>query len=200
MYQIVTIEDEIAVPPGKLGMETAEAMKQSISDKFEGKIDPEIGVPLAVTEVLEVSEGRVLPGDPAVHYPARFKMLVWQPREHELVEGEIVDITEWGAFVRVGAMDGLVHISQVMDDFVSFDEKNSQLVGRASKRILKVGDRVRARIISISLKENTKVGLTMRQPFLGNLKWVEMDAKTKKQADAQPAESKAKEGKKEQKK
>jgi len=183
MYQIVTIEDEIAVSPGKFNLDLDEAMKQSIADKFEGKIDPEMGVPLAVTEIIEVNEGRVLPGDPAVHYPARFKLLTWQPREQELVEGEIVDITEWGAFVRVGAMDGLVHISQVMDDFVSFDEKNSQLVGRASKRILKTGDRVRTRIISISLKENTKVGLTMRQPFLGNLKWLETDAKTKKADD-----------------
>jgi len=199
MYQLVTIEDEIAVPPNKFNLDLDEAVKQSIADKFEGKIDPEIGVPLAVTEILNVSEGRVLPGDPSVHYPTRFKLLAWQPREQELVEGEVVDITEWGAFVRVGAMDGLVHISQVMDDFVSFDEKNSQLSGRTSRRILKVGDSVRSRIISISLKETTKIGLTMRQPFLGNIKWMEADAKVKKQEKKEEAKE-AKEGKKEQKK
>jgi DNA-directed RNA polymerase subunit E' len=127
-----------------------------------------------------------------VHYPAKFKLLTWQPREQELVEGEVVDITEWGAFVRIGGMDGLVHISQVMDDFVSFDEKGAQLVGRASKRVLKVGDKVRARIISISLKESTKVGLTMRQPFLGNIKWLE--------AAVKDAKKEAKEAKKEEKK
>jgi DNA-directed RNA polymerase subunit E' len=192
LYQIVTLEDEVAVPPTKFNLDVNDAVKQSIGDKFEGKVDPDIGVPLAVTEVLDVKDGRVLPGDPAVHYPTKFKLLTWQPREQELVEGEVVDITEWGAFVRIGGMDGLVHISQVMDDFVSFDEKGAQLVGRASKRVLKVGDKVRARIISISLKESTKVGLTMRQPFLGNIKWLE--------AAVKDAKKEAKEAKKEEKK
>jgi DNA-directed RNA polymerase subunit E' len=159
-------------------------------------VDVDIGVALAVVEVKEVGEGRVLPGDPAVHYATKFDLLVWQPREHELVEGEVVDITEWGAFLRVGPLDGLVHISQVMDDFVSFDEKNSQLVGRSSHRMLKVGDKVRARIISISFKEQSKIGLTMRQPYLGNLKWVEAAEKEKKKAEKEETAAEKKEEKK----
>ncbi len=181
MYQIVTIEDEIAVPPTKFGLDLEKSIAESIADKYEGKLDSDFGVALAVVNVNDVGEGRVLPGDPSVHYKTKFDMLVWQPKEHELVEGEVVDITEWGAFVRAGPVDGLVHISQIMDDFVSFDEKNSQLVGKSSKRILKVGDKVRARIISISMKEQSKIGLTMRQPFLGSLKWIADRAKEVKQ-------------------
>ncbi len=189
MYQIVTIQDEITVPPTKFGLDVEDAVKESIADKFEGKIDPDSGVALAVFDVKEVGEGKVLPGDPSVHYNVKFSILTWYPYEQEIIEGEIVDITEWGAFVRCGAIDGLVHISQVMDDYVSYDEKNSQLAGRASRRILKVGDKVRARIISVSFKEQNKVGLTMRQPFLGSLKWLEAAEKEK-----------AKEEKKEEKK
>ncbi len=171
MYQIATIEDEIAVAPKLFSLELDDAVKQSIGEKYEGKTTEEIGVPLAVVSVDEVGEGKVLAGDPAVHYTTKFKILCWQPRDQEVVEGEVTDITEFGAFVRIGALDGLVHISQVMDDFVSYDEKNAQLAGKSSKRILKKGDAVRARIISVSLKENNKVGLTMRQPFLGAEKW-----------------------------
>jgi len=196
MYQITTMEDEISVPPTKFNLDLEEAILQSIGEKYEGKVDVDIGVALAVVEVKEVGEGRVLPGDPAVHYATKFDLLVWQPREHELVEGEVVDITEWGAFLRVGPLDGLVHISQVMDDFVSFDEKNSQLVGRSSHRMLKVGDKVRARIISISFKEQSKIGLTMRQPYLGNLKWVEAAEKEKKKAEKEETAAEKKEEKK----
>jgi len=46
---------------------------------------------------------------------------------------------------------------------------------------VKVGDKVRARIISISMKEQSKIGLTMRQPFLGSLKWIADRAKEVKQ-------------------
>src|SRR3989304_2585895 len=180
MYQIATLEDSIAVPPTKFAMDVDEAVKESLQEKFEGKINTDVGVILAVVNVEEVGEGKIFPGDPSVHYSVKFGVLTWMPREHEIVEGEVVDITEFGAFVRAGALDGLVHVSQIMDDYVSYDEKNAQLVGKQTKKILKVGDPVRARIISISFKEQSKVGLTMRQPFLGSLKWVYTEEKKEK--------------------
>lgn len=177
MYQIVTVEDEIPVQPEKLNLEVQNAVKDSLEEKFEGSINNDIGVILAVTDIEEVKEGLILPGDPSVHYPVKFKLLTWMPREHEIVEGEVVDITEFGAFIRCGALDGLVHISQVMDDYVSYDEKNSQLVGKQSRKVLKEGDKIRARIISVSFKEQSKLGLTMRQPLMGNLKWLTEEVK-----------------------
>ena len=197
MYQMSTIEDVIAVPPIKFTLDLDEAIKASVQEKYEGKIDMDIGVILAVGEINDVQEGKVLPGDPSVHYPVKFMLLSWMPREHEIVEGEVVDVTEWGAFIRVGPLDGLVHISQVMDDYVSYDEKNAQLAGKTSRRVLKMGDKVRARVISISLKEQSKVGLTMRQPFLGSLKWLEEKAKEKaKEAREEKKEAPKKKGKK----
>ncbi|MEM5782010.1 MAG: DNA-directed RNA polymerase [Candidatus Aenigmatarchaeota archaeon] len=179
MYQIVTVEEEIPVPPTKLNLETEKAIKESIEEKFEGKIINEVGVILAVTEINNIGDGRILPGDPSVYYPVTFKILTWMPQEHEIVEGEVVDITEFGAFIRCGALDGLVHVSQVMDDFVSYDEKNSQLVGKQTRKVLKEGDAVRSKIISISFKEQSKLGLTMRQPLLGALRWLEMPIQEK---------------------
>lgn len=183
MYQIVIVEDEIPVPPEKLNLEVEKAVKESLEEKFEGEINNEIGVILAVTDIDKIKEGFILPGDPSVHYPVRFKLLTWMPRDKEIVEGEIVDITEFGAFVRCGALDGLVHISQVMDDYVSYDEKNSQLVGKQTRKMLKEGDKVRARIISISFKEQSKLGLTMRQPLLGSLKWLTEEPKETKREE-----------------
>lgn len=180
MYQIVTAEDEIAVPPTKLGSDVKKSIKESIEESFEGKIDNSVGVVLAVTEIDEIREGTIVPGNPSVLYPVKFKLLTWMPQEHELVEGEVVDITEFGAFIRCGALDGLVHVSQVMDDFVSYDEKNAQLVGKQTRRVLKEGDKVRARIISVSFTEQSKLGLTMRQPFLGNVKWLTEETKEHK--------------------
>lgn len=192
MYQIVTVEDEISVPPEKLNLKLEESVKESLEEKFEGNINTEIGVILAVIDVDDVDEGTILPGDPSVHYPVKFKILSWMPKEHEIVEGEVVDITEFGAFVRCGALDGLVHISQVMDDYVSYDEKNSQLIGKQTRKVLKEGDKVRARIISVSFKEQSKLGLTMRQPLLGSLKWITEPAVEKPKEPRRERKRKAK--------
>jgi len=77
-------------------------------------------------------------------------------------------------------MDGLVHISQLMNDFVSYDSKNAVFIGKQTRKSLKEGDSVRARVISVSLAKQQKIGLTMRQPLLGSLTWIEEEKRKKK--------------------
>ncbi len=180
MYHIMTVEGVVKVPPSKFTKNLKETVYSSLVDELEGKIDPNFGVILAVTEVEEIGEGKIMPGEGNIYYNAKFKILTFKPELHEVVEGEVVDAMEFGAFIRIGPLDGLVHISQMMNDFVSFDSKNNVFSGRQTKKILKVGDKVRARIISISWKEQNKIGLTMRQPGLGSLNWLEEEKKRKK--------------------
>ena len=52
--------------------------------------------------------------------------------------------------------------------------------GKESNRKLLKGDLVRARIIAISFPKggvSGKIGVTMRQPFLGKLEWIAEDTK-----------------------
>lgn len=181
MYRVMTVEDKIRVPPTKLSMKVKDAVKESIADQMEGVINPDIGVVLSVISVEEVGEGKIVAGDPGVFYDTKFKLLTYKPEMNELVHGEVIDNTEFGSFVRIGPMDALVHISQLMDDFVSYDSKDSLFLGKESKRTLKEGDLVRARVIAVSFgKEENKIGLTMRQNGLGALHWLEEDKKKQK--------------------
>ena len=113
----------------------------------------------------------------------------------------MVEVLNFGAFIRFGPLDGLLHVSQIMDDHVDIDEGNQRLIGKESGRTLAVGDKVRARVVSIDLNEKTpqdsKIGLTMRQPGLGKLEWIEQDANKHKGDSEEDAEKSAsKKGKK----
>ncbi|MFP4633508.1 MAG: DNA-directed RNA polymerase [Candidatus Aenigmatarchaeota archaeon] len=175
MYKRLEVKDTVRVDPEKFGMDLEDSVYDSLKETYEGILNPDIGLVLSVNEVSEIGEGNVLPEDGAVYYPAEFEMLVFEPQEHEVVIGEVVDVTEFGGFVRIGPIDALIHISQVMDDYVNYDEKNNALEGKESGKRLRNGDLVRARIISVSYSEDNKVGLTMKQPRLGALKWLEED-------------------------
>ncbi len=178
MYKVLTVKDKVRVPPSKFGLPMKEAVKASLEDKWEGLIDRRMGVMLSVTDVNDVGEGTILPGDGAIHYPVAFKLLVYYPEMHELVKGFVIDVTEFGIFIRLGPLDGMVHVSQIMDDFVSYDNKNAIFMGRDTKRTLKESDLVRARVISISMASGQyKIGLTTRQPGLGVLGWYSEDKK-----------------------
>ena len=184
MYRILTLKSKIKVPPTRFGMSLKKGIKESIAEKYENRLDRNFGMGLCVVKVKEIGEGKILPGNPSVHYSVTFDLLIFKPELHEILLGDVIDNTEFGAFVRLGPMDGLVHVSQLLNDYVSYDEKNAIFTGKETKRTLKEGDPVRIRVISISMapgKEN-KIGLTMRQPNLGSLSWIDDEKRKAKKA------------------
>ena len=129
-------------------------------------------------DVDDVKEGVIVPGDGAAFYETTFTLLTFKPEVQEVIPGKIKDLADFGAFITMGPIDGMIHISQTMDDYVSFS-KDKSLLGKESKKTLKVGDKCRARIIAVSYKDitNPKFGLTMRQPGLGRFDWIKDDLK-----------------------
>lgn len=151
---------------------------------YEGKLDRDMGVLLAITEIKEIKDGTVISGDGAAYHKTTFEALIFKPELHEIIDGEIVEIVEFGAFMRFGPLDGLIHVSQVTDDYIVSDAKRGALVGKESSKALCAGDKVRARIVAVGLNpeksKESKINLTMRQPGLGKFEWLE-EAKKKKE-------------------
>jgi DNA-directed RNA polymerase subunit E' len=188
------LEDTIRIPPETFGNPLEAVGHQQVKAKYEGVVDEELGYVIAVTEVKVSSIGKIIPGDGATYHKVNFSLLTFYPKIQEVVEGEVVEIADFGAFVRIGPIDALLHVSQLMDDFISYDEKQGVLLGKETKRKLMSGDQVRVRITAVSLGRagsSGKIGVTARQPFLGKLEWIETDLKKMKEvAEKKPAEKK----------
>jgi len=175
MFYITEVEDYVRVDPKLFGLSTVEAVEKQLKETYSDYYNKDIGKVIEVIEILNVGEGVIIPGDGAAYYNSKFKLLVWKPEMHELVYGTIAEITNFGAFIDMGLMRGMIHISQTMDDYVSFSKTNT-LVGKSGKRSVKKGDLCLARIVAISHKgDEPKIGLTMRQPGLGKLEWIKED-------------------------
>jgi len=200
VYKLLTIKDKIRVPPSLFDKKKEESVRNAIKEELIGQLTKNKGVFLELVNIEEIGEGIIIPGDGAIYYETTFKILVYEPEMHEIVHGKVNEIVEFGAFVRISPFDSLVHISQVMDDYVSYS-KTGNLLGKESKKSLSVGDKVIARIIAISVKnaENAKIGLTMRQPGLGKIEWIEEERK-KAEEERKKIEEAKKEAKKEEKK
>ena len=180
MFYTIKVKDYIRVPPSMFDLTTKEAVLKNIKSTYENYISKEIGFVINVVTVGSVKEGVIIPGDGAGYYETEFELLTYKPELNEIVFGKVRDITDFGAFLDIGGVEGMVHISQSMDDFVTFS-KEKVLSGRKSARAIKVGDKCRARIIAVSYKDsnNPKIGLTMRQEGLGKLEWMSEDALVK---------------------
>lgn len=194
MFYKTQLKDHIRVAPKHFVNDVNEAVIKAVREKYGGFIDEDIGFVIDVLNVESVNEGIIIPGDGAAYYETTFNLITFKPEMHEVIPGRIKDIADFGAFLTMGPIDGMIHVSQTMDDFVSF-AKEKVLTGKDSKRALKVGDECRARVIAVSFKDplNPKIGLTMRQVGLGKLEWIEAENKA-------PAKAEVKEEKKEDKK
>lgn len=179
MYKILRLKDTVRIAPQHLGDDVTNAVRIGLIDKLEGQTDKKIGALVAIIDVVEIGEGHILAGDGAIYYDVIFDAVVYKPELQEIIEGSIVEIVEFGAFVGIGPMDGLIHVSQITDEFISYDPKNARLVTKESHRSLSEGDHVRARIVAISINEqeprDSKIGLTMRQHALGKFEWIHED-------------------------
>ena len=141
---------------------------------------------VGAVSIEEIGEGVLIMGDGAAYHNVVFNAIFFKPEQQEIVEGEVTDITEFGAFVRIGPMEGLVHVSQVTDDYINYDPRNASLLGNESGKIL-------ARIVTLSLKgksiKESKIGLTMRQPNLGKFEWIQSEKnKAQEKANAKVEE------------
>lgn len=175
MFEIVKIKDTVRVPPSRFNEPKEEVVLDILKNNYEGLFDNDLGVILAIIDVEEVGVGKVVMGEASSFHNATFSALIYKPVLHEITPGEVVEIVDFGAFIRLGAMDGLAHVSQITDDYISHDSKKNALIGKETNRKLREGDRVRSRIVSISMSkgERGKIGLTMRQSGLGKFEWIE---------------------------
>ena len=85
-------------------------------------------------------------------------------KEGEVLEGTVQRLATFGAFVDIGGVDGLVHISQLSHDHI---EKVSD--------VLKEGDKVKVKILSIDL-DSERISLSIKDTMAGPWEGIEEKA------------------------
>ena len=177
MFKLIKAKGIVRIPPDYFGQPINEVAIQILRQEYQEKVLKDVGLVLAVLNAKANEEGYIIFGDGATYHEVEFDMLVYSPIMHEVVEGVINQVDNYGVYVNIGPVDGLAHISQITDDTLKFDQNRGILIGERSKKVLQKGDKVRARIISISMGGNRmmRIALTMKQPFLGKIEWINQE-------------------------
>ena len=70
-------------------------------------------------------------------------------------DGTVSGITEWGMYVELDDthIEGMVALREMRSDFFEFDEKRYRLVGRRTRRMYRLGDRVRIKVSAANLEQ-----------------------------------------------
>ena len=196
MFAIVHMSDVVRIPPSRLTNSLHDTAIAILKEKYESMISPDLGYVVMITEASANSIGKLVAGDGATYHKVIFQALTFYPKIQEIVEGEVVEITDFGAFVRIGPTDALLHLSQITDDYLKSDVKQGVILANQTSRSLKIGSKIRARVTAVSLGKGAgmgKIGITCRQPFLGAVDWIDQEIKKARQPPP-PAAIKEKKG------
>jgi DNA-directed RNA polymerase subunit E' len=198
MYAILKVEDTIRIPPERFGEDIDNVVEEMVQKTFEGTMRKDEGLIVVADNIKTVGDGIVIHGDGAMYQKVEFDALTFKPELQEILDGIVCEIVEFGAFCHIGPLDALIHMSQIMNDYVEVDSEGEMIVGKEKKQTLKTGDSVRARVVSVSLNElsarESKIGLTMRQPALGSHEWLKVGPAEKEQKKKEEPKKKEKRG------
>ena len=127
-----------------------------LSNRFVESADEFVGqvLPVKVTRVDERRGNRAVFSHRAVLSEERQQKVdeIWETlNEGDIVEGTVMRFTEYGAFIDLGGLDGLLHISEI-----SWGKL------RHPSEVLKIGDKVNVKILSMN-KEKGKISLGLKQ-------------------------------------
>ena len=198
MFSVSTLVDIVRIPPTLFGTTLKKAAENILKSKYESMINQDLGYIIMIMGAKVDPLGKMIPCDGGTFHRVEFQALTFYPKLQEIVNGELVDITDFGAFVRIGPTDALLHLSQVMDDYLKSDVASGVILANQSGRTLKVGSTIRARITAVSLGKAAsmgKIGITCRQPFLGADDWIAEEIKnidSDKETDDKPKEKSSK--------
>ncbi len=171
MFRLCRIRDVVRIPPDRFGEPLEMVARDELRRRYEERVDSVLGLVIAILDVNVNPEGVILQGDGATYHDVIADVLTYYPILNEVTLGEVVDVKKTGMFVNIGPIDAFVHISQVLDDKVVYDELQDLLVGEETKKVFRRGDVVRGRVVSVSINTPTsiKVAMTLRQPYLGKV-------------------------------
>ncbi|KAA1042506.1 ribonuclease R [Macrococcus equipercicus] len=86
----------------------------------------------------------------------------------EEFEGVISSVANFGMFVELeNTIEGMVHNTNMTDDYYNFDERHMALIGERTAKIFRIGDKVKVKVLNVNIDERMIdfgiVGMTPRE-------------------------------------
>ena len=106
-------------------------------------------------ECQHASEREVIAAD-AERTSVKYKLVEYmQDKVGMEFDGRVSGVTEWGMYVEIEPtkIEGMVSLREIRSDFFEFDEERYRLVGKRTRKIFRLGDKVRIRVKNANLEQ-----------------------------------------------
>ncbi|TWT24344.1 ribonuclease R [Planomicrobium sp. CPCC 101110] len=79
-----------------------------------------------------------------------------QDKIGEEFDGVISSVTNFGLFIELpNTIEGLVHVSNMTDDFYRFDDRQMMMIGERTNKQFRIGDEIKIKVIGVKPEESS---------------------------------------------
>lgn len=107
MFILSEVSDLVPIPPSAFSTPIEEALTNELSKKYANKVIKNLGLIVAIWDLLEIKEGKLKPGEGSAFVETRFRCVVWKPFVGEVLSGWVNDCTSEGIRVRMNFFDDI---------------------------------------------------------------------------------------------
>lgn len=164
MFVLSEMKDTVQIVPSLFSVETNEAVIDALNKKLANKVVHNVGLCIALWDILKLEDSYIFPGDGSYHTVVHFRYVVFRPFVDEILVGKIKSCSKEGVNVSLGFFDDIIITSDSLQHPTRFDE-NEQLWAweyevEDSKHdlFMDIGEEIRFRVVDQTFIDTTPTG------------------------------------------
>jgi len=107
MFQLARVQDTVHIQPSEFGKSILVAVRDALNCKYPNKVVRNLGLCVALFDILHIGESHLHPGSAAHHTAVEFRIVVFRPYVGEILTGNVVSCDDEGVRITLGFFDDI---------------------------------------------------------------------------------------------
>ncbi|GAB0086893.1 DNA-directed RNA polymerase III subunit RPC8 [Sergentomyia squamirostris] len=165
MFVLSELKDTVRIAPELFELKLPEAIKDEINRKLANKVLYNVGLCIALQNIVSLGDSIILPGDGASHTEVIFRYIVFRPIIGEVITGKIRSCSREGVHITLGFFDDILIPPAVLQHPSRFEETEQAWVweypvedGGKHDLFMDIGENIKFRVTGEIFEEASPVG------------------------------------------
>ncbi|KAH8315271.1 hypothetical protein KR074_001804 [Drosophila pseudoananassae] len=165
MFVLAELKDNVRIAPDQFNLQLVDAVRDEIDRKLANKVLLNVGLCIALKEIVSLKDSIILPGDGASHTEVLFRYVVFRPMVGTVLTGKIRNCSREGVHVTLGFFDDILIPHAALQHPSRFDEAEQAWVweypledGAKHDLFMDVGEPIKFRVSREIFEETSPIG------------------------------------------
>uniref|UniRef100_A0A182YC75 DNA-directed RNA polymerase III subunit RPC8 n=1 Tax=Anopheles stephensi TaxID=30069 RepID=A0A182YC75_ANOST len=165
MFVLAELKDNVRIAPELFGLKLPEAIKDEINRKLANKVLLNVGLCIALKDIVKLGDSIILPGDGASHTEVNFRYIVFRPIIGDVITGKIRSCSREGVHITLGFFDDILIPPSALQHPSRYEEAEQAWVweypledGNTHDLYMDIGESIKFRVSGEVFEESSPIG------------------------------------------